>query len=120
MKKNLILIEDDDALREGLALILIHQQYQVRAFPDNAHFQKFKNLPVDIYLIDYRLPGANGLTITQNIRRRAAGKATPIIILSASGDNLPDKARSAGANAFIRKPFEISDLIIQISRLLNP
>lgn len=119
MSANIVLIEDDDTLREGLTLILEGRGYNVNTYCSGTEF--FNCPPADgpnLYLVDYRLPGPDGLQITQKIRFDDVESSIPIIILSAGGDDLPQKTKDAGANLFVRKPFEISYLTDLIEHYL--
>jgi DNA-binding response OmpR family regulator len=118
--KKILLIEDDDSLRDGISLLLLDEGYQIKSLPDGSNFQRIvSEFKPDLYLIDYRLPGKDGLEITKIIRSSSTKSQTPVILLSATGDNLPEKARIAGANEFVRKPFNIDNLIELIQKHLR-
>lgn len=117
--KKILLIEDDDALREGISVVLADEGYNIKVLADGSNFQKIvSKFHPNLYLVDYRLPGKDGLEITKIIRSLPKGSTTPVVLLSATGDNLPEKARQAGANEFIRKPFDIDNLIGIIQKYL--
>jgi DNA-binding response OmpR family regulator len=67
------------------------------------------------------LPGISGLQTVEYIRRSASGKTTPIIMMSAHGGayQVGDRAKSAGANAFMAKPFTASELRRTIGAVLG-
>ena len=70
----------------------------------------------DLLLLDYDLPGANGIQIAQHARKLAHRRQTPIVILSATLDEVA--ARAAGADELLRKPEDLSSLDETITRLL--
>jgi CheY-like chemotaxis protein len=75
--------------------------------------------PVDIVLLDVRLPDGNGLDLVREIKAREPGLT--IVVMSASV--LPDereKATRAGCDAFISKPYSTRELLDTIRRLLPP
>jgi DNA-binding response OmpR family regulator len=69
-------------------------------------------------LVDVAMPGVDGLELCR--RMRASGYAGPILVVSARpGPDLPRKATDAGANGFIRKPFENAELVAQLRALVG-
>ena len=70
----------------------------------------------DLLLLDYDLPGVDGIQLTQHARSLAHRSQTPIVILSAMP--IDEAARDAGADAFLRKPEDLSSLAETITRLL--
>lgn len=71
----------------------------------------------DLLLIDYDLPGVNGLELVRRARGLAHRSRTPIVMLSASP--VETAARQAGANVFLQKPRDVGSLIETITRLLE-
>jgi DNA-binding response OmpR family regulator len=120
MHKNILIIEDDDSLREGLNFILTDEKFNVLALSDGYNaLKKAEKFKPDIFVIDYRLPGPNGLSISKNIRQSKSLGHTPIIIISASGQNLEPMVKQAGANILVKKPFEVDQLLDVIKNNLN-
>src|SRR5579863_5506568 len=76
----------------------------------------------DLILCDFMLPGISGLQTVEFIRRSKGGKSTPIIMMSAHGGGyeVGDRAKVAGANAFMTKPFTASELRRAIASVLQP
>jgi CheY-like chemotaxis protein len=70
----------------------------------------------DVLLLDYDLPGVDGIQLTQHARGLAHRSRTPIIILSAMP--IDEATRDAGADAFLRKPEDLSSLAETITRLV--
>jgi two-component system response regulator PhoP len=115
----LLLIEDDAALRLGLARQLEADGYRVDQAADGEDglFQA-REYPVDLAIVDLGLPKLNGLTVVQ--RLRADGRSLPILILTARG-NWQDKVvgLEAGADDYLVKPFEYPELAARIKALLR-
>lgn len=112
MRKNIFIIEDDDTLRLGLELIMSDEGYEVRSAISWNEMGKVKDkFEPDLYLIDYKLPGIDGLEITKRIRSKATEKNVPIIIISASTSDIAQEVKKAGADGYLRKPFEVADLM---------
>ncbi len=115
----LLLIEDDAALRLGLARQLEADGYRVDQAKDGEDglFQA-REYPVDLAIVDLGLPKLNGLTVVQ--RLRADGKTIPILILTARG-SWQDKVvgLESGADDYLVKPFEYPELAARVKALLR-
>ncbi len=115
----LLLIEDDAALRLGLARQLESDGYRVDQAADGEDglFQA-SEYPVDLAIVDLGLPKLNGLTVVQ--RLRAGGHSLPILILTARG-SWQDKVTGleAGADDYLVKPFEYPELAARVKALLR-
>jgi two-component system response regulator PhoP len=115
----LLLIEDDAALRLGLARQLEADGYRVDQAADGEDglFQA-REYPVDLAIIDLGLPKLNGQAVVQ--RLRADGRTIPILILTARG-SWQDKVLGleAGADDYLVKPFEFPELAARIKALLR-
>jgi len=115
----LLLIEDDAALRLGLARQLEADGYRVDQAADGEDglFQA-REYPVDLAIVDLGLPKLNGLTVVQ--RLRADGRTLPILILTARG-SWQDKVvgLESGADDYLVKPFEYPELAARVKALLR-
>jgi two-component system response regulator PhoP len=115
----LLLIEDDAALRLGLARQLEAEGYRVDQAADGEEgLFLAEEYPVDLAIVDLGLPKLNGITIVQ--RLRAKGSALPILILTARG-SWQDKVAGleAGADDYLVKPFEFQELAARVKALLR-
>ena len=115
----LLLIEDEAALRLGLARQLEADGYRVDQAADGADglFQA-REYPVDLAIVDLGLPRVDGITIVQTLR--AEGRTLPILVLTARG-SWQDKVRGleAGADDYLVKPFEYPELAARVKALLR-
>ncbi len=115
----LLLIEDDAALRLGLARQLEADGYRVDQAVDGEEglFQA-REYPVDLAIVDLGLPKLNGLMVVQ--RLRADGRTIPILILTARS-SWQDKVMGleSGADDYLVKPFEYPELAARIKALLR-
>lgn len=115
----LLLIEDDAALRLGLARQLEADGYRVDQAADGEDgLHQAKEYPVDLVIVDLGLPKLNGIAVVQ--RLRADGRTTPILILTARG-SWQDKVTGleAGADDYLVKPFEYPELAARVKALLR-
>ena len=115
----LLLIEDDAALRLGLARQLEADGYRVDQAADGEDglFQA-SEYPMDLAIVDLGLPKLSGLTVIQ--RLRAEGRTIPILVLTARG-SWQDKVvgLEAGADDYLVKPFEYPELAARVKALLR-
>ena len=117
--QTIIVIDDDESLRDTIGFLLEQEGFRVvlaadgRTGYDNAIFLK-----PDLILVDLRLPGMSGIEICKQLR--AAQVKTPIIVLSALGDEV-DKVLllEIGADDYIVKPFGTRELMARIRALLR-
>jgi two-component system response regulator MtrA len=115
----ILIVEDDDALRETLEIGLRSNGFDVCQAANGLEavpvFEKHKP---DLVLLDLMLPGKNGIEICQEIRRSSG---VPIIMLTARTDDI-DMIRGleAGADDYVTKPYKIEVLVSRIKARLRP
>ena len=115
----LLVIEDDDTLRESLAQQLADAGYAVEQAADGREGLYFAlEYPVDLAIIDLGLPEVSGLDIIREARDK--GKTYPILILTAR-DRWLDKVDglSAGADDYVVKPFHFEEVGARVHALLR-
>lgn len=104
------IVDDDEAVREGLALLLRTVGLQTRCYPDaNAFLADADDSVLGCALVDIRMPGMSGLDL---LDRMSASHAPPIIVMTGHGN--VDSCRRAfkgGALDFLRKPVDDDELI---------
>jgi len=119
MNENILLVEDEEALRMTLGDRLRSEGYRVDFAADgNQGFDKATTLPFDLVILDVMLPYRNGFDVCRGVRQQ--GLATPILILSVR-DQIVDKVvgLSLGADDYMTKPFDFAELIARIQALLR-
>jgi len=119
MNENILLVEDEEALRMTLGDRLRSEGYVVDFAADGEQgFEKATRLPFDLVILDIMLPRYSGLDICRGIRQ--AGLATPILLLTARGQTV-DKVvgLKLGADDYVTKPFDTTELIARIEALLR-
>ena len=119
MKENILLVDDERALRSSLSVRLRGEGYEVEtAASATEGFEKATSLPFDLIILDLMLPDRSGLDVCHAIRE--AGIATSIIVLSARRQTT-DKvlALKLGADDYVTKPFKSAELVARIQALLR-
>src|SRR5437762_4713075 len=116
--QTILVIDDDDNLRDTIAVMLEQESFRaVMAGDGKTGYEKAVTLKPDLVLVDLRLPGMSGVEICKQLR--AGQVKTPIIVLSAAGDEV-DKVLllEIGADDYVVKPFGSRELLarIQIGR----
>jgi two-component system, OmpR family, response regulator ChvI len=109
------IIDDDDLFRETLGLSLIDEGFEVTSLPGGpAALEHFAaGGQVDVILLDWRMPGMNGLEVLRGLRR--AGNATPVIFLTVLSDDVYEEAAlEGGAVDFVDKSRRLSILVKRI------
>ena len=121
MKTKLLLVEDEDRLAAVLKTFFEKENFNVEIVSDgeDALFQA-ESLKPDIVLLDWMLPNMSGLEICRQIRSTKDLKITPIIFLTAKGEE-EDKLRGldTGADDYVTKPFSQMELLARINSLLR-
>src|SRR5215469_10020583 len=119
MKENILLVDDEEALRSSLSFRLRGEGYIVDTAADATEgFEKATSLPFDLIILDLMLPDRSGLDVCHAIRE--AGIATSIIVLSARRQTT-DKvvALKLGADDYVTKPFKSAELVARIEAMLR-
>lgn len=118
--KNILIIEDDDALAATLKTALEAENYEVAAVGDGIKgFELGKKKDFDLICVDWVLPGLNGLELCR--RLRAAGINTPLIFITGEKKEEVDKVLGLelGADDYIIKPFGIREFTARVKAVLR-
>src|SRR5712675_3083582 len=117
--QTILVIDDDESLRDTIGVMLEQEGFRAELASDGrSGYDRALTLKPDLLLIDLRLPGMSGVDICRQLR--AARVKTPIIVLSAVGDEL-DKVLllEIGADDYVVKPFGSRELLARIRALLR-
>jgi len=117
----IMIVEDEQALSDGLRFNFEQEGYDVITAPDGpSALELFKDVsqPCDLVLLDLMLPGMSGYDICRTIRE--ADSQVPILVLSARTLS-EDKARAfdCGTDQYMTKPFELRELLSRVRNLLD-
>jgi two-component system alkaline phosphatase synthesis response regulator PhoP len=118
MKQRILLVEDEEALRDNLKLNLELENYKVIAVERGGEaLHKFKSEKFDLILLDVMLPEISGFDLLKIIRLQ--NTSLPVLILTAkntSSDII--EGLKIGADDYITKPFHLEELLLRIKKLI--
>ena len=117
--KKILIVEDELNMRMGLKDNLEFEGYNVELAEDGKiGLDKIMKNEYDLVILDVMLPNISGFDVCKNIRK--AGKTTPVILLTAKGEEL-DKVLGLeiGADDYVTKPFSLRELLARIKALLR-
>ena len=117
--QTVLVIDDNASLRDTIGLLLEKEGFRpVLAEDGKQGFRQALTLKPALILVDLRMPGMTGVEVCKQLR--AAGMKTPLIVLSAIGDEI-DKVLllEIGADDYVVKPFGTRELLARIRALLR-
>jgi len=117
-KGNVLVVDDEADIREGLELLLTSEGYAVDLAQNGVEgIHRMETRGYDLVLLDLMMPDLSGMEVLQTVRQR--DRETPIFLITAFGS--VDAAVSAlklGANDYFSKPWDNEKLIIEIDRMI--
>lgn len=118
MPKRILVADDDPGIGDMLREMLEEGGYNVDIQLNGQAVQHMQEPFPDLLFLDVRLSGTDGRTICRYLKSQKATQALPIILLSAHKDTR-QYARDSGADDFLSKPFEMSDLLALAANYLD-
>ena len=118
VQRHILVVDDDKKLRDLVMQYLGGEGFSVAGVADGAGMERhLEGHPVDLIVLDLMLPGEDGLSIARRLRTT---RTTPIIILSARGDEV-DRivGLEVGADDYLPKPFNPRELLARIRAVLR-
>lgn len=119
---HLLIVDDDDRIRDLLKKFLLRQGFLVTAARDAAQARRLlAGLAFDLLVLDVMMPGESGLELTRALRD-PSGMATqvPVILLTARSETRDRiSGLEAGADDYLPKPFEPRELVLRINAILR-
>ncbi len=118
MDAHLLIVDDDERIRDLLKKFLMRNGFLVTAARDAAHARRvLSGLDFDMIVLDVMMPGEDGVSLTKALRET---HSTPILLLTARGETEHRIAGlEAGADDYLAKPFEPKELLLRINAILR-
>jgi len=119
MKKRVLVVEDDAAIRRGIVDALKFADYEVfEAAEGNEGMRMAVRVGYDLLLLDLVMPGPDGMAILAEVR--TSRPTVPVIILTARGEEKDRvKGLTLGADDYVVKPFSVQELLARIEAVLR-
>ena len=117
-KKHILIVDDDDRIRELLREYLQNNNFYTTTAKDSLDAKKkISLLKFDLIILDIMMPGQSGLELTREIKEKSD---QPIILLTAMGETSDRiSGLETGADDYLPKPFEPKELILRIKNILK-
>lgn len=116
-RPRVLVVDDDDDICDVLREALTDEGYAVATVPHGAAaLELVKHHQPAVIICDLRMPIMDGWSFVDQYRRQARPPAS-VILLSALKD-LEDSAKRLGADGFLKKPFDLADVVTQLERCL--
>ena len=117
-KNHILIVDDDDKIRNLLKDYLTENHYIVSTAEDAIQAkERLKIIKFDIIILDVMMPGQNGYDLTKEIKRQIK---VPIILLTAKGEvENRIKGLELGADDYLGKPFEPKELLLRIRNIIK-
>ncbi|MFT3781505.1 MAG: response regulator transcription factor [Nibricoccus sp.] len=116
---HVLVVEDEEKMRASVAEGLKLEGWEVSEAPDGDGAMMLLNREAyDLIILDWMMPGANGISILQHVRAR--GNHTPVLMLTVR-DSVADRVTGleAGADDYVTKPFAFAELVARSRALLR-
>lgn len=122
MPLNILVVEDEEAIKDMLVIVLEQVGFNVLAADNAEDAQKvlLANVMPDLMLLDWMLPDMNGIEFAKRLKKDDIYKELPIILLTARGEE-EDKVKGLeiGADDYVTKPFSPRELIARIKAVIR-
>ena len=121
MARKVLIIEDDHDIAELMEYNFTKAGFNTTTLPTaNEAVSKILDLKPDIIMLDIMLPGGNGLSILKSIRKTEGIKQTPVIMVTAKGEEEDvTTGLNLGADDYVVKPFSPAELVARIHAVLR-
>ncbi|WP_367184360.1 response regulator transcription factor [Intestinimonas sp.] len=121
MMETIVIIEDDESIREMLRYYFRSVGYEVACFESGEeYFEQMGAGKPSLYILDIMLPGMDGLEILRRIRADVRLEETPVLMLTARTSEMDKvKGLETGADDYVVKPFGIMELQARVKALLR-
>jgi CheY-like chemotaxis protein len=118
MSKFVLVAEDDTDILSMVLAVLEDAGYKVGSTMGADTVTEVSERHPDLVLLDYQMPGMDGVSIAQQLHENARTRSIPIVAMTAAG-HAPMVCREMDASGCLGKPFDIDDLLNVVERLTH-
>ena len=119
MREKILVIEDDEVMRELMRMTLEQNGYEVTTAEDGVRgYDTALFIKPDLIVTDIQMPGADGIHVVRRVRDTASLETTPILVTTAFGNGNATFSLQVGASAFEPKPINQQSFLSTVKRLL--
>ncbi len=118
-KLKILIVDDNDSIREVLTIILSGRGYQCESATNRREaMKKVAQAHFDVVITDVHMPEMDGITLTREVTRHFSD--LPVMIMTGEPDDgFGESAITAGAREVLAKPFAIPDFMVRLHRMLS-
>ncbi|RIL04689.1 MAG: DNA-binding response regulator [Proteobacteria bacterium] len=119
LKLRILIVEDEQAIREGLVDLLVYHGYQVEALADGKQgLSRALEEEFDLVVLDVMLPGKDGFSICEELRKARPEQLIIMLTARTSEEDIVS-GLSLGADDYIAKPFSVRELVLRVEAILR-
>jgi DNA-binding response OmpR family regulator len=122
MRRHVLLIEDEPNITEAIRFLLTREGWDVMTHADgNSAIDAISSARPDLVILDFMLPGRNGMDILRDLRDLPDMCHLPVLMLTARGQSRDrEMAEKAGVSRFMTKPFSNAEVLDAVRDLTAP
>ncbi|HAO93004.1 MAG: two-component system response regulator [Deltaproteobacteria bacterium GWC2_56_8] len=122
MAKTIMVIDDSASIRQVMNLTLKKAGYDViEACDGQDAISKLQGQKINLMICDVNMPNMDGISFLKNVKTSASYRFTPVIMLTTeSQEGKKQEGKTAGAKAWVVKPFKPEQMLEAISKLIAP
>jgi DNA-binding response OmpR family regulator len=120
-RKVVLVVEDEKAIGELIANAISDEPgyCAIHVLEPTAAIETTKHVTPDVMVVDVRLPGMSGFELYDRLQKDPRTKNVPVLFETASGSESVAEFRRRGIATYVKKPFDLNELVSYVKRLAN-